>query len=187
MLIKPELITDELKNTINFLLSKPEFEPLKRDENGELKIKPLIKTKPSSGNKYIKTDYTYSKYLQRILDATDDITTHELNPRNVFKYQKKFERGSIDSIECFKKEFGEKHYRNLKEIAEDYYKQEALVLNGIYIERDSIFTKCNTNTPYKNNAKHLLLKPVYSYNFTPDEANELLESIQNTKGIRGLL
>ena len=187
MLIKPELITDELKNTIDFLLSKPEFEVLKRDENGELKIKPLIKTKPSSGNKYIKTDYTYSKYLQRILDATDDITIRELNPRNVFKYQKKFERGSIDSVECFKKEFGEEHYRNLKEIAEDYYKQEALVLNGIYIERDSIFTKCNTNTPYKNNAKHLLLKPVYSYNFTPDEANELLESIQNTKGLKTAL
>ncbi len=187
MLIKPEVVTDEIKRAVDLLLNQPGFELLKKDENGVLEKKSLIKTEPASGDKYIKTDYTYSKYLQRIFDATEEVTTRELNPRNVFKYQKRFERGSVDSVVCFKKEFGEEVYRVLKPIAKTYYKEEESILKGIYSKDHSILTKCNTNTPYKNNAKNLLLKPVYSYSFTPDEADELLERIQNTKGLKTAL
>jgi hypothetical protein len=191
MLINPELITDEIKEAIDFLLSKPDFEVLKRDENGELKKEELIKTKVITNNEKITTDFTYSKYLQRILDATEDITSKELNPRNVFKHQARFERGTIDSVECFKKVFTVKVYNSLKDIAKRYYKEEEKILNGIYEETTSIFVKCNTNTPYKNNAKHILLKPVYSYNFIKnekiDEAEEFLNAIKNTYGLQKAL
>jgi Zn-finger nucleic acid-binding protein len=187
MLIKPELITDELKETIDFLLSKPEFEILKRDENGELKVEELKKTKVITDNKKVEQDFTYSKYFQRILDVTPDITSLELNPRNVFKHKAKFARGTIDSVVCFKKEFGDKTYNILKSLAEDYYKEEEKNLSGIYEESTSMLTKCNTNTPYKNNAKHILLKPIYSYNFTSEESDKFLEDIKNTYGLQKAL
>jgi Zn-finger nucleic acid-binding protein len=187
MLIKPECITDELKETIDFLLSKPEFEILKRDENGELKVEELKKTKVITDNKKVEQDFTYSKYFQRILDVTPDITSPELNPRNVFKHKAKFARGTIDSVVCFKKEFGDKTYNILKSLAEDYYKEEEKILSGIYEESTSILTKCNTNTPYKNNAKHILLKPIYSYNFTSEESDKFLEDIKNTYGLQKAL
>jgi|GEM_PF-858200 len=187
MLIKPEIITDDIKDAIDFLLSKPDFEALIRDENGELKKEEFIKTKVESGNKLVKDDFTYSKYLQRILDATQEQTTKELNPRNVFKHKAKFEKGTIDSIEYFKKVFTLKVYNTLKPIAEAYYEEEEKIYNGIYEKSTSILTKCNTNTPYKNNAKHILLKPIYSYNFTQIESDNFLETIKATKGLQTAL
>lgn len=182
MFIKPSIISDDLKETIDYLLNQSDFEILKKDENGELKKEEFIKTRVIKDNKLVKEDFTYSKYLQRILDATVEITTKEFNPRNVFKHKAKFERGTIDSVEFFKKEFGVKNYEILKPIAESYYAEEEKILSGIYEEKTSILVKCNQNTPYKNNAKHILLKPIYSYNFTVKEADEFLEDIKNSFG-----
>ncbi|UTJ05939.1 hypothetical protein [Arcobacter roscoffensis] len=188
MLIKPELITDELRKTIDYLLSKSEFSNLLISSNeGVFEKEKLIKTKVVSGNKQIKEDFTYSKYLQRILDSTSEITTRELNPRNVFKHKAKFEKGTIDSIVCFQKVFGIKAYNSLKDIAIKYYKEEEKIHKGIYEESNSIFVKCNTNTPYKNNAKHILLKPIYSYSFSSEESDEFLENIKATKGLQTAL
>ena len=193
MLIKPSEITEDIKETIDYLLSKPEFEYLttKFDtQTGGLEtIRKVqyIKTKVIKDNQKVQEDFTYSKYLQRILDATEIITTKELNPRNVFKHKAKFEKGSVDSIESFKRVFGEKTYQSLYLIARKYYDEEEKILSGIYNESKSIFTKCNTNTPYKNNAKHILLKPIYSCEFTSEESDKFLEDIKNTKGLQTAL
>lgn len=188
MLIQSELITDEIKETIDYLLSKPEFSNLLISSNeGVFEKEELLKTKVVSGNKQIKEDFTYSKYLQRILDATSEIVTRELNPRNVFKHKAKFEKGTIDSIVCFQKVFGLKAYNRLKDIAIKYYKEEEKIHNGIYTESSSIFVKCNTNTPYKNNAKHILLKPIYSYSFLSEESDKFLADIKATKGLQTAL
>jgi hypothetical protein len=188
ILIKPNEINDEIKEAVDFLLSKPEFSNLLITNNeGIFEKENLEKTKITTGNKQIKEDFTYSKYLQRILDAIPEITSKELNPRNVFKHKAKFDKGLIDSIECFKRVFGKKTYNSLKDIAQKYYQEEEKILSGIYEETTSILVKCNTNTPYKNNAKHILLKPIYSYNFTSEESDALIESIKNTKGLQTAL
>jgi len=187
MLIKPSIITNELKEAVDYILTNPQFEQLKLSEEGVFTIKKLIKNRVIEDNQLIKTDFTYSKYLQRILDATPELTSRELNPRNVFKHQKKFERGTIDSVVIFKKEFGEKIYNALRPIAKKYYEEESKIHSGIYDESTSILTPCHTNTPYKNNAKHLLLKPIYSYSFTPKEAEDFLENIKETKGLQTAL
>ncbi len=185
MLIKAAEITDEIKSVIDLLLTKAEFSNLLITNNeGIFEKEELIKAKVITNNKKIQEDFTYSKYLQRILDATENITTKELNPRNVFKHKAKFEKGSIDSIDSFKRVFGEKTYEILKPIAQKYYKEEEKIISGIYEESTSILVKCNTNTPYKNNAKHLLLKPIYSYNFTNEEADKLIDSIKNCYGLQ---
>ena len=64
--------------------------------------------------------------------------------------------------------------------AKDYYNQEIKIINGIF-DKNFVFQKCNRNTPYKNNIKHKLLKPIYSYNFTPNEANKLIDNIKDKK------
>jgi hypothetical protein len=177
MLIKPELITDEIKSAIDYVLK--DFDLLKKEE--------LYKTKIVKNNQKITTDFTYSKYLQRILDATENITTKELNPRNVFKHEKKFQRGTVDSVVCFQKAFGKNVYNTLKPIAKRYYEEESLIYGGIYEESNSIFVKCNVNTPYKNNAKHILLKPIYSYGFSSNESDEFIENIKSMRGLQKAL
>ncbi len=184
MLVKPELISDELKNTIDTILKNNNFSKLLIGSDGEFIKEELIKTKPATHNTYIKTDFTYSKYLQRILDATPDITTKELNPRNVFKYMKSFNRGTISSVKEFKTVFGDNIYFDLEKIATLYYKEETKIYGGIYEESTSIFTKCNTNTSYKNNVKHTLLKPIYSYGFTTSEADNCIDNIKDIYGLK---
>ena len=169
MLIKPEIIDDELKNAIDNILEDENFEKLLISDGGEFKIEDNFRVKPSSGNKYIKTDFTYSKYLQRILDSTPNITTKELNPRDIFKYKTPL------SIKKFKERFGDKIYSHLEKIATLYYKQEDRIHLGIYEKSNSIFVKCNTNTPYKNNVKHIMLKPLYSYNFTSEKTEQFIK------------
>ncbi len=188
MLINPNLITDDLKQTIDFLLSKEGFSKLLISSNSNVFEKEeQILSKVIKDNQKIKKDFTYSKYLQRILDSTSDITSKELNPRNVFKHKAKFENGQIDCIDSFKRVFGEKTYDSLKRIAQQYYQEEEKIINGIYEESNSIFIKCNINTPYKNNAKHILLKSIYSYDFKEDEAEKLLQDIKNIYGLQKAL
>lgn len=173
MLIKLELINDELKNTIDTLLESDYFSNLLIGSDGEFRKEELIKTKPAINNTYIKTDFTYSKYLQRILDikiADDNKTYH---PRVVFKNK------NPKATELFKKLFGLKVYDSLKQTAQDYYEEETKIYNGIYEPSTSIFEKCNTNTSYKNNVKELLLKPLYSHNFTTEETKEFINKIEN--------
>ncbi len=181
MLIKPELIDENLKECIDILLKNEYFSNLTINANGEFKIEELIKTKSSRNNSYIDTDFTYSKYLQRILDIKIDEDNKAYHPREVFKKKDK------KNIELFKRLFGEKTYEILKGIAQKYYIEEEKILNGIYEESTSILTKCNTNTPYKNNAKHILLKPIYSDSFTNDEADSFIKSIEDTYGLKSSL
>lgn len=178
MLIKPELLNDEIKQSIDLLLKSEYFSNLLIDENGEYKIEELIKTKPSKNDTYKKTDFTYSKYLQRVLDTRIDDDNKAYHPRVVFK------RKDAKAIVLFKRLFGEKTYQNIEDIAKKYYIEEEKILSGIYEESTSILIKCNTNTPYKNNAKHILLKPIYSYNFTSEVSDELIEKIENTYGLK---
>ena len=173
MLIKPNLITKELENTIDSLLKSDYFSNLLITNNGVFKKENLIKTKPASGNTYIDTDFTYSKYLQRILDTKIDDDNKIYHPRVVFKNK------NPKAIELFKKLFSTKTYDNLKDIAEYYYEEETKIYNGIYKDSTSIFEKCNTNTSYKNNVKELLLKPLYSYDFTQEETIKFIYEIEN--------
>ena len=184
MLINPELIDDTLKESIDFLLKQSEFDRLTISQEGEFKKENLVKGSVVSGNKLIKRDFTYSKYLQRIFDATEEVTTKELNPRNVFKYKKTFERGEISSVEMFKRVFGERVYKIFEPIAERYYREESKIMSGIYEESTFMFVKCNTNTPYKDNVKEVLLKPIYSYAFTKEEAEKFLIGIENSRGLK---
>lgn len=187
MLINPELITEDLKKAIDIILNNDFFSSLLIANEGVFEKEEEFRVRPEKGDVYKKPDFTYSKYLQRILDATEKITGRELNPRNVFKHQKTFDRGTVVCVDHFKKIFGNEIYATLKEFAEKYYQEESLITGGIYKESTSIFTKCNTNTAYKDNVKHLLLKPVYSYNFTETEGEKFLEKIKETKGLQTAL
>ena len=188
MLIKPELITQQLKDVIDKILNNPNFSSLLiSDEYGVFERKDEYRVKPESYDKYIKYDFTYSKYLQRIFDSTSDITTKYLNPREVFKHKAMFERGTVSAITMFKKEFSEEIYKALEPIAQRYYNEESKIINGIYEESTSLFVKCNTNTSYKNNVKHTLLKPIYSYKFTQDESDRFIELIESKRGLKTAL
>lgn len=184
MLINPELLTDELKNAVDIILQNENFSSLLISYDGVFQKEESFRIRPSTGNKYIKNDFTYSKYLQRILDATNEITTRELNPRNVFKHMSMFEKGTVSSVREFKKVFGDDIYFTLEKFATKYFEEEQKIINGIYEESTSIFVKCNTNTSYKNNVKHTLLKPIYSYNFTPDESDIFLKAIESSRGLK---
>jgi len=184
MLINPKFIDDELKNSIDYLLRQVAFDRLNISKDGEFKKEKLIKSKVIKYDRLVKTDFTYSKYLQRIFDATEDVTGEMLNPRNVFKYKKTFERGAISSVTMFKKEFGEKLYNTLKPIAERYYDEESKIIGGIYESSTFMFLKCNTNTPYKDNVKELLLKPIYVYDFSKKEAEDFLMAIEQSRGLK---
>jgi len=187
MLINPELIDDALKESVDYLLKQSEFDKLNISQDGEFKKEELVKGRVVSGNKLIKTDFTYSKYLQRIFDATEEVTTKELNPRNVFKYKKTFERGAISSVEMFKRVFGERVYKSFEPIAERYYREESKIMSGIYEASTFMFVKCSTNTPYKDNVKEVLLKPIYSYAFTKEEAERFLLGIEQSRGLKASL
>ncbi len=173
MLIKPELLNDDLKNSIDSLLRSDYFSNLLIGSDGEFIKEELIKIKPSSNNTYIKTDFTYSKYLQRILDIKIEDDNKIYHPRVVFKNK------NPKAIELFKKLFGVKLYDSLKPLAKNYYEEEPKIHNGIYESSTSLFEKCNTNTSYKNNVKELLLKPLYSYNFTDIQTKEFINKIEN--------
>ncbi len=173
MLIKPTLITIDLKNAIDYLLKSDCFSNLLIACNGEFKKEELIKIKPASNNNYIKTDFTYSKYLQRILDIKIDDENKIYHPRVVYKNK------NPKAIELFKKLFGIKVYDSLKKIAEYYYEEETKIYSGIYKDNISIFEKCNTNTSYKNNVKELLLKPLYSYDFTQKDTQSFICEIEH--------
>jgi len=175
MLIKPELLNDDLKNSIDSLLCSDYFSNLLIGSDGEFIKEELIKTKPATNNTYIKTDFTYSKYLQRILDIKIEDDNKTYHPRVVFKNK------NVKAIDLFKKLFGVKLYDSLKPIAQNYYEEEAKIHNGIYESSTSLFEKCNTNTSYKNNVKELLLKPLYSYNFKDTQTTELINKIENYK------
>ena len=179
MLINPEFINDKLKKTIDYLLSREEFKILNLNKEGVKEE--LKKISITSNNKKEGKDFTYSKYLQRILDISSKNIEENLNPRNVFKVKLK------SSIEDFKESFGSEHYEELRELSEKYYKEEEKIYSGIYEQSNSIFVKCNTNTPYKNNIKHRLLKPIYSYDFKKNEADKFIKAIKSKRGLETAL
>jgi len=143
MHIKPSHISDDLKSTIDILLNSEYFSNLLIASNGEFTKEILVKTKPTTNNIYEKTDFTYSKYLQRILDIKLDDDTKRYHPRVVFKNK------NPKAIELFKRLFSTKVYDNLKDIAQIYYEEETKIHSGIYESTTSIFEKCNTNTSFK--------------------------------------
>jgi hypothetical protein len=173
MLIKPELITDELKYAIDTILKNENFSSLLINNDGKLEKEEAFRIKPTKGNKYIKTDFTYSKYLQRILDINSKKIEKTKHPRNVFKHKK----GNY----TFYKNLLGNNYESFKKFAENYYKEEELIINGIFDEQNSIFTKCNTNTPTKAKVKHELINHIYSTSFTRENINEFEAYLKNTK------
>jgi len=162
LLVNPEIISDDLKSVIDIILKNDNFSNILGIDN-----------KTGEFNKSL--DYSVS--IQRILDSTQEITSKELNPRNVFK------KSIPTCIDAFKRVFGIKVYENLKEFAKKYYKEETQIISGIHKINNSLFKKCSKNTPYKNNVKHMLLKPIFSYDFTEEEADIFLDKLKNTKGL----
>jgi len=121
-------------------------------------------------------ELTYAQKLQRILDINSKIIPSTVYPRNVFKHQK-----DNSDIKWYQ-DILQDNFNEFSQFAKRYYREEEKVLSGIY-DDSFLFRRCNLNTPYKNNIKHILLKPIYSYEFTKDEADKFLEDI---KGVRGL-
>ena len=122
-----------------------------------------------------------TKYLQRFLDVKISDENRVFHPRNVFKFE------NVKAIKTFVKLFGKENYEALKDIATLYYEEEAKIINGIFDEKSSIFKKCNQNTPYKNNIKETLLKPLYSYEFSKNQAEALMRKISDTKGLKSFM
>ena len=122
-----------------------------------------------------------TRYMQRFLDVKIDETNRDYHPRRVFK-----EKNSM-AIETFQKLFGKESYEALRVIASNYYAEESQIHNGIFDEQHSIFRKCHTNTPYKNNIKEILLKPLYDYEFSSTQADGLIEKIGEVRGLKGYM
>jgi len=108
--------------------------------------------------------------LQRIMDLSSKI--YKNNPRTVFKHQK-------GDIGFYQKILG-KDFEKFSEFAKKYYLQEEKIINGIYNE-SFVFIKCNKTTPKKKNIRELLLKPIFSAEFTKEETDKLIEKIKTTK------
>lgn len=125
-------------------------------------------------------DLGYAQKLQRILDINSKIIPKEIYPRNVFKYQK--DNSNIKWYQDILKD----DFSEFSNFAKNYYLQEEKVIGGIYDE-SFVFQKCNTNTPYKNNIKHTLLKTIYSYEFSKDEADKFLQDLKNSYGLQASL
>ena len=119
-----------------------------------------------------------SQLLQRIMDINSTLIDKDIYPRNLFKYNK-------GDFKWYKNILGDDYFK-FSEFAKKYYFEESSIINGIY-QKDSIFKKCNLNTPYKNNVKEILLKPIYNYEFTKKEAEEFREYIENYGKIQGNL
>jgi len=119
-----------------------------------------------------------SQKLQRILDINSKIIDKTKHPREVFLYQKE------DYL--YYKNLLKENYEEFKSFAKKYYENERFITNGIFNAND-IFKICKTNTPYKNNIKHILLKPIFSYDFSPLQVDELIEHIKNTRGLKSYL
>ena len=120
---------------------------------------------------------TYAQKLQRILDINSKIVPLTVYPRNVFKHQK-----NNSDIKWYQ-DILQDDFNEFSQFAKRYYREEEKILNGIY-DDSFLFRKCNTNTPYKNNIKHILLKQIYSYEFTKDEADKFLEDIKSIRGLQ---
>jgi len=187
---KYKSLEDFLKNT-NPLLTIPPYEDMNNrntykcnsiliKEKAALSLKDsidILKNQPEF--EVLKlNNLSYAKKLQRILDINSKIIDKSKHPREVFKYNK----GDY----TFYKNLLNKNYENFKEFAKKYYEMEELVLNGIFNEDDNFYI-CKTNTPYKNNIKHILLKPLYSYEFREDEVNQFVDKIKNTYGLKSYL
>jgi hypothetical protein len=123
---------------------------------------------------------TYAQKLQRILDINSKIIPSAIYPRNVFKHQK-----DNSDIKWYR-DILQDDFSEFSQFAKRYYREEEKVLNGIY-DDSFLFRRCNLNTPYKNNIKHILLKPIYSYEFTKDEADKFLEDIKSVRGLQASL
>lgn len=120
---------------------------------------------------------TYAQKLQRILDINSKIIPSTIYPRNVFKHQK-----DNSDIKWYQ-DILQDGFNEFSQFAKRYYREEEKVLSGIY-EDSFLFRRCNLNTPYKNNIKHILLRPIYSYEFTKDEADKFLKDIKSVRGLQ---
>jgi hypothetical protein len=118
---------------------------------------------------------TYPQQLQRILDISLKVIDPRKHPREVFRHKRGdytfYEKILTDDYEAFK------HF------AENYYDKEQAALNGIFTDDEMLYV-CNTNTPYKNNIKHMLLKPLYAYEFSKTDAENFSKAISDTYGLK---
>ena len=153
MLISETSISKEITNFLNKLRENDNFANLLIDTNGE-----------------IQKDISNPKLLQRFLDASKDVFS--LYPRAVFKFLKPQE------IDSFKDVFSKDDFIALKDFAQQYYKDEGKLMVGLQAK---LLKKCNLNTPYKNNIKERLLKPLYDYAFTRENADKFIVEIKNQK------
>lgn len=186
---------EEFFTTCSPLLTVPPYEDMNNRSTYKcnslhLNIE-LQKEQFKSLKKILESEFSYlledgfeknpTKYLQRFFDLKKDATNKLYHPREVYKHK------NPKAIESFKKLFGKEAYENLKDIAVRYYDEEAKIIDGIFDEKNSIFTKCNRNTPYKNNIKEILLKPLYGCEFSNTQAEALIEKIKQKRGLKAYM
>jgi len=119
----------------------------------------------------------YPQKLQRILDISYKMIDKQIHPREVFRKDK----GDIGFYQKLLKE----NFKEFSSFAKEYYILEQKAINGIF--EDGLLIKCDKNTPSKNNFKHILLKPLYEYDFTKEEVEKFYEKIKNIKGLQSHL
>jgi len=118
----------------------------------------------------------YNQKLQRIFDISYKIINKHIHPRNVFKFE--LENSNISYYKSLLKD----NFNEFSSFAKKFYNLEQKATNGIHT--DGLLIKCNKNTPSKNNFKHILLKPLYEYDFTNEEVEEFYKKIKETKGLQ---
>jgi len=119
----------------------------------------------------------YPQKLQRILDISYKMIDKQIHPREVFKKDK----GDIGFYQKLLKE----NFKEFSCFAKEYYILEQKAISGIF--KAGLLIKCDKNTPSKNNFKHILLKPLYKYDFTKVKVEKFYEKIKNTKGLQSHL
>ncbi len=178
-LIKEELIDSKIKKAIMCLLKK-DFSFLVDEAD---KSDGFVKSKKEEIISK-EDELNYPKYLQRILDCNKKQVLKWQNPRNIFKTKNKIDSETKeDYVNKFKKHFGIRTYEALEPLAKKYYLEEQELTNGIFEKEKSIFSKCEANTAYKNNIKHILLARVFSCDFSPKKAEKFLSDIKNTRSL----
>lgn len=181
----------EFLETCNPLLTIPPYEDMNNKDTykcNSMLIKDIVVTQGLKDSidailkerafEFLDNDnLSYSQRLQRVLDVNSKLIDSTIHPRNVFKHQK--DSSNIKWYQDVLKD----NFNEFSEFAKKFYQQEDKIIKGLYDE-SFIFKKCNCNTPYKNNIKHTLLKPIYSYEFDEKEADELLKNIEENRKLK---
>lgn len=182
LLIKEELIDDDVKICLKALYSKGTF----IDHNGQV-IEDInyFKDEKTGNIDYEKAFRRFADYSLSMIDKTKTtpvaagFLSESSHPRKVFT-------DNEINDEYFKSHYFkgyEKEYIKFRELLIKYYSEEKNILKGIYTEKKSIFRPCGCNAPLKNNLKGLLIKSLFrdiKCDFNDDDVKEFENQIYTT-------